>query len=221
MIDKLLSFVAPHHCCGCGKVGEPLCGNCKYHITSEQENACIVCLRPCGPNGICNTCNVPYDRAWVVGPRQDTLQRLIGLYKFQRMHSAYRNLGDLLLSTVPDLPSNVVVVPVPTVASHIRERGYDHTHLIAKYFAKRRGLEFSRVLARATHTKQRQASASTREAQAKLAFKVDDQIKSDIPYLLIDDIMTTGATLKYAAKILKQAGASQVWVAIVARQTMD
>jgi len=42
-----------------------------------------------------------------------------------------------------------------------------------------------------------------------------------VPYLLVDDVMTTGSTLKYAARALKQAGASQVWVAVIARQTLD
>jgi len=221
MIDNLLSFIAPHHCCGCDKVGSMLCSNCKYHIITEQSDACIVCSRPCGKAGICNTCRVPYDRAWFVGYRRDTLQRLVGLYKFERMRSAYTVIGDLLNSVIADIPDSTVVVPVPTVASHVRQRGYDHTLLIARYIAKRRGLRLSRVLVRSTRTKQRHASAQTRDAQAKMAFKVDGVINSYVPYLLIDDIMTTGATLKYAAKALKDAGATQVWVAIVARQTLD
>jgi ComF family protein len=164
---------------------------------------------------------VPYDKAWFVGYRRDSLQRLVGLYKFERVRSAYRTVGELLTDVVPDLPPEAIVVPVPTVASHVRERGYDHTLLIARYFARQRGLRLSRPLRRSTHTKQRQASANTRDAQAKLAFKVEGMIENNVPYLLVDDIMTTGATLKYAAKALKGAGATQVWVAVVARQTLD
>ena len=221
MIDTLLSLIAPHHCCGCGKVGSLLCNNCKYNIISEPESTCLVCGRPCGVSGICNNCRVPYSKAWCVGKRQDTLQRLVGLYKFERVKAGYNVLATLLLETIPELPSDVIVVPVPTVASHVRERGYDHTLLIAKSFAKSRGLRLSQALARSTHTKQRQATAATRNAQAKAAFNVPKRLSLDVPYLLIDDIMTTGATLKYAAKVLKQAGASQVWVAIIARQTLD
>ena len=199
----------------------PLCSNCKYYIVSESENTCVSCGRPCGPNGVCKVCRVPYTKGWYVGPRKDALQRLVGLCKFERLQAAYRNLGDLLLSIVPDLPSNVIIVPVPTVGSHIRERGYDHMLLVARYFAKKRGLNMSQILKRSTHTKQRQASAGVRKAQAKTAFMVKGEIVKDAPYLLIDDVMTTGSTLKYAAKALRQAGASQVWVAVIARQTLD
>lgn len=221
MIDNLLSLIAPHHCCGCGGVGTLLCSNCKYNITIEPESVCLVCRRPCGLRGICTTCRVPYDKAWCVGQRRDALQKLVGLYKFERVRGAYRNLGDLLLATIPELPPETVVIPVPTVSAHVRERGYDHTLLIARYFAKNRGLKLSQTLRRATQTKQRQASAKTRDVQAKLAFEVRTEVEKDIPHLLIDDIMTTGATLKYATKILKDAGVASVWVAVIARQPLD
>ncbi len=221
MIDTLLSLIAPHHCCGCGKVGSPLCGNCKYNISSESESVCIVCGRLCGVSGICKSCHVPYTKAWHVGPRADTLQRLIGLYKFERLQAAYRSLADLLHGAVPDLPPQTVVVSIPTVSGHIRERGYDHMALIARRFAKKRHLKLSHVLCRTTDTKQRQASAKQRDQQAKAAFKVHGVVSGDVPYLLIDDVMTTGATIKYAARALKQAGARQVWVAVIARQTLD
>lgn len=220
MIDSILSIIAPHQCCGCGQVGTILCGNCKYDIELDKEHLCVSCQRPCGITGVCRACRMPYERAWYVGTRQGTLQRLIGLYKFERVKAAYRQLGDILLSTLPDLPPETVVVPVPTASSHIRERGYDHMLLIAKYVAKKRGLSLSRDLRRATQTKQRQSTAKQREAQARSAF-YSTRLLDDVPYLLIDDIMTTGSTVKYAAKELKKAGAGQVWLAVIARQTLD
>ncbi len=217
----MLSVIAPHLCCGCGKVGSTLCGNCKYDIISELKTVCIRCQKPCGERGICGSCRLPYERAWCVGERVGTLQRLIGLYKFERVRSAYKDLGDLLLATVPDLPANVVIVPVPTVASHIRQRGYDHTLLLARYIARKRQLPLRRLLVRVTKTKQRQASAAVREAQAKAAFAVRGDVAKNTVYLLVDDVITTGATVKYAAKALKDAGATQIWAAVVARQTLD
>ena len=198
-----------------------MCDSCKYNITSDRLDACLVCLRPCGANGICSNCKVPYDRAWFVGLRHDTLQRLVGLYKFERVRSAYKVLGDLIIESLPQLPTDVIVVPVPTVRGHIRERGYDHATLLAKYISGKMGLKLARPLIRATNTKQRQASASKRKVQASEAFVVSGNIDKARPYLLIDDVMTTGATLKYASRALKQAGASQVWVAVIARQTLN
>ncbi len=167
---------------------------------------------------LCKECRVPYQRAWAVGERNGVLQRLIGDYKFQRLYIAYKDLGDLLLVILPDLPPETVIVPIPTTPSHIRERGYDHMLLIAKYIAKKRGLKCLPLLRRVTDTKQRQSSAKQRQAQAKVAFIAKTIIDQDRPYLLIDDIITTGATIKYASRTLAKSGAKNVWVAVIAYQ---
>jgi len=220
MLDTLLSFIAPHYCCGCDKIGGLLCGNCKYNIISESKMVCIVCHRPTSNMWLCKTCTVPYERVWVVGERDGILQRLVGLYKFERAKSAYKPLADLLLALLPELPANTVVVPIPTTSNRIRERGYDHMLLIAKYVARARGLKCQPLIYRKTNTKQRQATAKQRVIQAKQAFEVRDKIDESIPYLIIDDVVTTGATIRYASQALRDAGAEHVWVAIVARQTM-
>lgn len=221
MIDKLLSILAPHHCSGCGKMGSLLCEDCKYNIIHEAKNDCFVCQRPCGASGLCNTCKAPYSRAWYVGERKDALQRLIGLYKFERTKAAYLELADLLSLTLPDFPNDIIVVPVPTAASHIRQRGYDQTLLFVRRFAKLRQLQMSQDLTRVTATSQRQAGALKRQDQARHAFVANGQLEPSKTYLLIDDVVTTGATLRYAAKALKNAGAGDVWVAAIAHQVMD
>lgn len=221
MLDKVLSIIAPHYCCGCGKIGSLLCTNCKKYITEEQNMVCVVCRRPTGSMWLCKSCRTPYERAWLVGNRGGVLQRLIGDYKFQRAKSGYKDLGDLLLAVLPELPAETVIVPVPTVSSHIRERGYDHIMLIAKYISRSRGLKIQKLLYRRTDTKQRQATAGQRIAQAKEAFEVKGNINPKIPYLLLDDVVTTGATIKYASEGLRAAGAKHIWVAAIARQTLD
>jgi ComF family protein len=156
-----------------------------------------------------------------VGQRRDVLQRLIGLYKFERTRSAYKELGYLLMKTIPELPLDAIIVPVPTTRRHVRERGYDHTVLLARYIARQRHLTFSQPLVRVTATMQRHSSASERDKQAKMAFGIRGEIVNNVPYILIDDVVTTGATIKYAAQALLDAGVAQVWVAVIARQTLD
>jgi ComF family protein len=221
MLDNIMSLMAPHYCCGCDKIGSLLCANCKNNITDEPKLFCVSCMKPTGSEYLCHSCRVPYERAWLVGERCGVLQRLIGAYKFERAKSAHLLLGDLLLSVLPNLPSNTIIVPIPTVPSHVRERGYDHVLLIARYVAKSRGLRVERLLFRQTSTKQRQAGAKQRDDQAKRAFGVIDNIAPETPYLLIDDVVTTGATIKHASLALAKAGAKHVWVAAIARQTLD
>jgi ComF family protein len=221
MIDILLKHIAPHLCCGCGKIGTLLCDNCKYNITSERQQRCLGCAGLADESGVCRHCQVAYSRAWCVGERSGVLQRLIGDFKFQNMYAAHHPLAALLIDSVDQLPSNTVIVPIPTVASHIRERGYDHTYLIANQLARHHHLSLQPILVRATSTKQRGASHAKRISQAKKAFKLAKSIDPSVPYLLIDDVVTTGATIKYAAEILHQAGAIQIWVAVIARQPLD
>jgi len=161
---------------------------------------------------------VPYTRAWCVGERTEALQRLIDAYKFERAKACHGTLADLLVSRLPDLPPETVVVPIPTISAHIRQRGYDHTLLIARRLAKKMNLRLDPALSRKTATKQRGASRKERIAQAKEAFALTSPILPNMPYLLIDDVVTTGSTLKYAAQLLKDAGAAEVWVGVIARQ---
>lgn len=222
MLDTLLSFTAPHHCSGCGLAGTLLCDNCKYDIISEPFSACVACGEGLGGrNGLCGDCKLPYKRAWCVAPRQEHLERLIDSFKFTYARSAYDPLAGLLDSYLPDLPRNVRIVPVPTINSHIRQRGYDHTLLIARRLGRLRKLAVDTSLRRQTSTMQRGVGARKRTEQAKKAFKCPTPADPEAIYLLIDDVITTGATVKYAAQTLIDAGAKTVWVASISRQPLD
>lgn len=123
---------------------------------------------------------------------------------------------------MPVLPSETVVVPVPTIGKHIRQRGYDHAQLLAKTFAKQHKLSSKSILKRKNNTVQREASnAREREEQATEAFKCTQKLNKTIPYFIIDDVIRTGATIRAAAKCLKQSGAQQIFIAAVARNPLD
>lgn len=217
MLKAVTNALMPHYCCSCGRVGAVLCEHCKYDIVSEPFERCLVCLGPTAPHTqLCGSCHEPYTRAWCVGERTDALKTAIDLYKYKSVRAAAEPLVVLLDGAVPHLPPETRVVPVPTIAPHIRIRGYDHTALLAKHFAKRRGVGLSRELKRVTVSHQQGSSRHQRLAQARGAFRCD--VVEHVPYLLIDDVCTTGATLHYAAKALRDAGASEVYVAVLSRQ---
>jgi ComF family protein len=220
MIDLLLNLVAPHLCSGCGKVGTLLCDECKYDIISEPYERCLVCQAP-SVGGICKKHRVAYSKAWCVGERRDCLQRLIGGYKFKNTRAAYLPLADLLDKRLPELPKNTVIVPVPTVESHVRERGYDHVGLIARHLGRKRELPVVSLVGRSTKTVQRHADRNQRIVQALKAFVIDQPVDPDKIYLVVDDIVTTGATTQPISSLLKNAGAATIWVATVARQPLD
>ena len=168
---------------------------------------------------LCSNCTTPYSRAWCVGERRDALERLIDSHKFEHLKDAYESFASLLDDIVPALPSGVTVVPVPTISAHIRQRGYDHTALLARRFARLRSCEYASPLERRTNHVQRGGTKRERQDQAKDAFASTPLLGG--VYLLIDDVFTTGATVASAAAELRRAGATDVWVAVIARQPLE
>ena len=131
------------------------------------------------------------------------------------------DLADLLHRRIPRLPDSVVVVPIPTTPAHIRERGYDHMLLIARDFSKLRKLRVETILKRNNTFVQHHANREERLIQAASAFKIEGTIDPSRVYLLLDDVVTTGATITQAAKLLRAAGAVYVWAAVTSRQPID
>ena len=188
---------------------------------SEPFEACILCNKLAKISGnLCNTCKPSFSNAWVTGNREGALKEVIDVYKFERARQAYIHLTDLLDATLPILPTDIELVPIPTIAKHIRARGYDHMALITQELARVRGLAHSTSLKRATTTVQQGANRRKRQEQARAAFTVRSVVKGK-RYLVIDDISTTGYTLEYAARTLREAGASDVWVVAIASQPLE
>lgn len=216
----MLSLVAPHHCYSCNKRGVLLCDNCKNNITDEPFTACVLCNSPVGMRGICSRCSASYDQVWCVGEREGILRRAIDDLKFNHVYQAAQVLAELLDDTLPILPSDTVISYVPTTATNVRIRGYDQSALVAKRFARKRKLPYQMLLRKVTSTHQRGASRSVRLVRAEQAFEVSTE---SIPRtaLLIDDIITTGATVEHASRVLRTAGTSVVLVAALAKQPLD
>lgn len=220
MFDCILSFLAPHHCYKCGKTGKLLCKSCTYDIISEPMTTCLACGRAIVSNGLCDRCCVPYRRAWSVAPYDGAIGEIIKSCKFTNNWAATGLLGDLINNVLPSLPPNVIIVPIPTVSSHVRVRGYDQTYMVACRLARRRHLQLARPLVRLTGATQHGASRRQRIQQARVAFGVRTTLDPEKIYLLVDDVVTTGATMYYAAQTLKAAGAKEVWSAALARHNL-
>jgi ComF family protein len=119
-----------------------------------------------------------------------------------------------LLPAEPD----VMVVPVPTATSRVRGRGYDQAKLLARELSRQARLPYLDCLVRSGHTHQVGASRYQRLSQLEGAFRLKDSKKvRGTRILLIDDVMTTGATLETAAGLLKAGGAGQVAAMVFAQ----
>lgn len=217
-IDTLLSYIAPHYCYGCGATGSLLCRSCLEAMKRHHCQVCVICGQPCANGNACRRHALPYEALDCVLWRRGAVARLIDDYKFHRVRAASRVLARLLDELLPEYDASTVVVPVPTAPANIRKCGYDHMLLIARQFARRRGLRVERPLVRQTNVTQHYArSAAERRVQAQQFFRMRSA-RADVPYLILDDIFTTGSTITAAAQTLRAAGARDIRVGIIARQ---
>jgi len=214
--------VAPHPCFGCGKIGTTLCANCKYNIISEPFSACVLCGNA-SREGLCAHHDPPICKAWVVSERVTVLKRVVDAYKFEYVKAAAHTLVDLLDEALPLLPANTVIVPVPTVSSHVRQRGYDHIDILARLLSVRRGLTVTRQLERSSAKTQHTLNKAERQVEANNAFRISNGVTviADTPLLILDDIITTGSTISSAAQVLYDAGGRKIFIAALAYQPLD
>jgi ComF family protein len=119
------------------------------------------------------------------------------------------------------IAKDVLIVPVPTATRRVRGRGYDQAVLLARAFAKRAGCQYAPLLLRIGAQEQIGANKAQRRDQLQgVIYVKNDAVVQNMRILLIDDVMTTGATLETAAHILKQAGAKVVGSLVFARAEM-
>lgn len=184
-------------------VASERCYRC--YIASPGSLTCVDCLTPSSPRSVRTA--TPYK-----GIAKDVLWKL----KSGGAQAAAREMASLLLPFIPRSPyspggPDVLVVHLPTATTRIRQRGYDQARLLARALAKQARLPYADVLARSGQAHQVGATRAERLIQLSDAFRVSSawQVRG-AHIILVDDVLTTGASFEAATKVLKAAGAAQV-----------
>lgn len=215
MIEALISIFAPHYCTNCLKVGTKLCDHCMNNINIEPLSNCLQCAGPLIKQ-TCSNCKLPYSYIDSYLPRTGVIKQLIEDFKFNGARATAKPLAKILDNQMPHFPGQVVITYLPTARAHIRQRGYDHSRLIAKHLARRRKLKLQNLLIRKRTARQVGSSRQARLQQAKGLYKSRRSLDPKVTYILIDDVVTTGASVYYAAKAMRAAGAEKIAVITVA-----
>lgn len=176
----------------------------------------------------CVGCESVFEEIWAVGWREGALSKLVSEYKYKSVRACGEVLADLLDAVIPEDALEVsaegagglgrrklVVVPLPTIGRHVRDRGVDHTWQLAKKLAKRRGWRYERILGRKNDTVQVGAKMKDRQEQAARAYEVCGMIDEEATYVLLDDVWTTGSSMMSAAKVMMEGGAKKVCAAVI------
>jgi ComF family protein len=221
VIDKILSIIAPYNCIGCGAEGFVLCQECaEEKLPLLSTGICFLCGKLSANFKTCQKCakQSSPQYVWIAAEYKDTAKELVAAYKFTYVRSAAVIMARYLDEALPYFAQEPLLTFVPTVPSHIRERGFDHAALLAKELARLRDWHYAPLLARQSKGQQHGASKVARHKQVKGAFRVNiEQLVAGKHILLLDDVTTTGATLVECGKVLKKAGAAQVDAVVFAR----
>ena len=210
----IFDLLCPYRCRGCRVLGEVLCECCKNDILGDKVNHCLKCGKVISDK--CSECSLPFSATFVVGYRDELIGALAEEYKFFGVRKLGGVLAEILDEFLPDFAGQVVIVPLPTIRKHVRERGVDHTLAVAKKLAQKRGWEVQRLLARNKNTVQLGADEEKRRRQAKKAFLFQGEIDEEKTYIVFDDIWTTGASMTEAGRILKKQGAKKIVAVVLA-----
>ncbi len=209
-LDPVLDLVFPPRCVGCRTRGALLCARCR---AACQPVSCDVNQR--SHQRLNSTALASTAGAYRF---HGTVREAIHALKYERRARAATVLGDLLAAYIDEHPLAVdVIVPVPLHAARLRERGFNQSALLAQQLAIHLKMPMSTQLVRVRPTTQ-QANLGRAERQANVRDAFVWQGAPPPPrVLLIDDVLTTGATIGAAAEAIQAAGATAVHGLALAR----
>jgi competence protein ComFC len=223
-----VDWLYPPTCPGCKKAGVTFCLDCLSKLRFLSENICKVCGLPVKkPSTLCQDCAVQLPaynqmRSWVV--YQDSIREAIHDLKYRQNIGLGFFFSKPLLTMLYESDWQIdLVIPIPISRSHFKQRGYNQSALISRPLARMAGIPHSnnsvaRVKETATQTT---LNAKERFKNMDDAFLGNPDKLKGRSVLVVDDVITTGATMQNCSKAIKKAGAEKVYCLSVARAVLQ
>ncbi len=228
-IGSIQRHIYPPTCLLCGTPGSEgldLCPHCRTDLP-RNHNPCRRCALPlpaeAPTDSLCGECRnktPPFDRCLAPFLYQHPIAELIGGLKFHQKLVYSRLMAELLLDHVEQEMDEApeLLIPVPLHPSRLKERGYNQALELARPLSHRLAIPLDFTSCRRVRPTPPQSSLHKKERHKNVrgAFKVQGEI-STRHVALVDDVMTTGHTVRELARLLKRQGVRRVDVWLFAR----
>lgn len=193
-----------------------LCLNCAHGLEVINGSRCSACSRPCG-DLICSDCQKWRD----IAKGEDTLTKNYSIFQYnpviQAMITKWKYRGDYCLGGIfkesfmqsyeaifGSLKKDSIMVPIPLSEERLKERGFNQATMLADFLPVEKKEILMRIHGEKQSKKTRMERITTRNP-----FSLNETVKKTV--ILVDDIYTTGTTLRHAASILREAGCPRVY----------
>lgn len=212
MLEFVLNFLFPPACSVCGKLDQNwLCPRCEKRL-ERLEKSCLVEIE-----------NKKYEKLLYLFQYESLVRKLILRYKF--LNKAY--LNHFFANRIAQNQKNQellkkydMIIPVPMHKKKMQKRGYNQTELVTNELEKRLGIPARKdILSKVVNTTtQSKLGGKARQSNIQHAFFIKNDIEvEDKKIILLDDIYTTGATSEECSRVLKEAGAREILVLVLAK----
>jgi ComF family protein len=220
--EPLLDLVFPPSCAGCNREGAFLCTDCEADLPRLEAPFCRTCSDP-GPRSLCEWCSSttqPFDGITAPYRWNGAVQQMVYALKYRGVRASAPRLAEFMAAHLSNTSISAdLIVPVPLHRRRERKRGYNQSELLAKGIAERTGIPVATsVLTRTRDTRPQVTMKNPDERRENIAgaFEcVGDVAGKHV--LLIDDVVTTGATIAACSTPLRAAGVTSIWALSMAR----
>ncbi|VFN01549.1 MAG: comF family protein [Candidatus Kentron sp. G] len=216
-----LKVYLPTACLLCGDTvtgeGVNLCTACGRDLP-RIETACPLCGIPLPVSQVCPTCRrrkPPFTRTYAAFQYRRPVSHLVTLMKFRGKLAAARVLGELLAEHLIQCPAQrpEMIIPIPLHGGRLRERGFNQAAELARDIARRWNVPVQGEMVIRERPTPRQTGLPGRAARhrnVRRAFALTGPVSGLKHVAVIDDVMTSGATVTEVARLLRHAGVARV-----------
>lgn len=219
----LEDILFPKFCLGCGLIGAYICLRCEKKLQYREHDICPYCYKRSMYGFTHPNCRrrLGLDGAQSVFQYNPLFRKLIKNFKYRSASKIFEELKQVILPSMLQkiyIPPNAYLNPIPLHPLRQKERGFNQAHLVAEYFATYFHLPLTQVLTRVKETKAQAqlTKPEDRVANMRNAFEILENSYVPQTVIVVDDVLTSGSTLKEAAHVLKSHGVRHVFALTLA-----